>query len=128
MNAPCDRASRRSSAADTSPKRRERWFACRYCDVVALFHSVARRAFRASVTAIVMSPGRVVRNAAARALGRKDPGQVVIDEVLGQWVTLLGAAVWTWKTYLAAFLLFRLFDIWKPPPVRQAEALPEGSA
>jgi phosphatidylglycerophosphatase A len=63
---------------------------------------------------------------AARALGRKDPGQVVIDEVLGQWVTLLGAAAWTWQVYLAAFLLFRLFDIWKPPPVRKAESLPQG--
>lgn len=63
----------------------------------------------------------------ARVLNRKDPGQVVIDEVLGQWVTLLGAAAWNWKSFLAAFLLFRLFDIWKPQPVRAAESLPEGA-
>ena len=63
----------------------------------------------------------------ARVLNRKDPGQVVIDEVLGQWVTLLGAAAWNWKSFLAAFLLFRLFDIWKPQPVRAAESLPEGT-
>lgn len=63
----------------------------------------------------------------ARALNRKDPGQVVIDEVLGQWVTLLGAAVWNWKSFLAAFILFRLFDIWKPQPVRVAESLPTGT-
>lgn len=63
----------------------------------------------------------------ARLLNRKDPGQVVIDEVLGQWVTLLGAAAWNWKSFLAAFILFRLFDIWKPQPVRAAEALPEGT-
>jgi phosphatidylglycerophosphatase A len=31
-----------------------------------------------------------------------------------------------WKSYAAAFALFRLFDIWKPPPVRQLESLPEG--
>jgi phosphatidylglycerophosphatase A len=63
---------------------------------------------------------------AARAFGRKDPGHVVIDEVLGQWITLLGAAVWTWKTAIAAFVLFRIFDILKPQPVRAAESLPEG--
>lgn len=63
----------------------------------------------------------------ARLLNRKDPSQVVIDEVLGQWVTLLGAGVWNWKTFLAAFLLFRLFDIWKPQPVRALEKLREGT-
>ena len=31
-----------------------------------------------------------------------------------------------WKTCLLAFILFRLFDIWKPPPIRQLEALPGG--
>jgi phosphatidylglycerophosphatase A len=79
------------------------------------------------VIAIVVFPVAVwASSVTARELGRKDPGQVVIDEVLGQWVTLLGAATWTWQTYLAAFLLFRLFDIWKPQPVRKAESLPEG--
>ena len=37
-----------------------------------------------------------------------------------------GARTLNWKSYLAAFALFRLFDIWKPPPVRQLEALPGG--
>lgn len=62
----------------------------------------------------------------ARAKGIKDPGLVVIDEVLGQWIALAGAHPFNWKSYFAAFLLFRLFDIWKPPPVRQLEALPGG--
>jgi phosphatidylglycerophosphatase A len=62
----------------------------------------------------------------ARAMEKKDPGMVVVDEVLGQWVTLLGAPHQTPGTLLAGFLLFRLFDIWKPPPVRQLEKLPEG--
>ena len=57
---------------------------------------------------------------------RKDPQIVVIDEVLGQWITLAGASTLNWKSFLAALLLFRLFDIWKPPPVRQLEALPGG--
>ncbi len=62
----------------------------------------------------------------ARAVGKEDPGLVVVDEVLGQWVTLLGAAAKGWKVYLAGFVLFRLFDIWKPWPVRRFEKLPEG--
>ena len=63
---------------------------------------------------------------AARTFGRKDPGQVVIDEVIGQWVTLLGATSWNWKTCLAGFAVFRLLDILKPQPARKAETLPEG--
>src|SRR5436309_779868 len=57
----------------------------------------------------------------------KDPSIVVVDEVLGQWITLAGAVSLNWKSWLAAFCLFRLFDIWKPPPVRQLEALPSGT-
>jgi phosphatidylglycerophosphatase A len=56
----------------------------------------------------------------------KDPSVVVVDEVVGQWIALAGATVLNWKSWLGAFLLFRLFDIWKPPPVRQLEALPGG--
>ena len=56
----------------------------------------------------------------------KDPQIVVVDEVLGQWIALAGARTLNWKSYLAAFALFRLFDIWKPPPVRQLESLPGG--
>jgi len=62
----------------------------------------------------------------SRALKLKDPQIVVIDEVLGQWVAFAGARALTPVSYLAAFALFRLFDIWKPWPVRQLEALPEG--
>jgi len=50
----------------------------------------------------------------ARATGIEDPGFVVIDEVLGQWIALAGAHPFNWKSCLAAFALFRLFDIWKP--------------
>jgi phosphatidylglycerophosphatase A len=64
---------------------------------------------------------------AARESGRKDPGFVVIDEVAGVWITLLGAVYHPdWKHILLALLLFRVFDITKPFPVRQLEKLPEG--
>jgi phosphatidylglycerophosphatase A len=62
----------------------------------------------------------------ARAYGRKDPQFVVIDEVAGQMIALIGAPL-TGKSLLAGFILFRVFDIVKPPPVRQLEALPAGA-
>lgn len=61
----------------------------------------------------------------SRALGSKDPQIVVIDEVAGQLVTLIAVPL-AWKTYVVGFILFRVFDILKPPPVRQLERLPEG--
>ncbi|MFY9730861.1 MAG: phosphatidylglycerophosphatase A [Candidatus Acidiferrales bacterium] len=79
-----------------------------------------------------------------------DPQRVVIDEVSGQHLTLLlgcGVPTWSrlsldlnsppigviaahsplnWKYLLLGFILFRVFDIWKPFPARQAESLPGG--
>lgn len=57
--------------------------------------------------------------------GKKDPGFVVIDEVIGQWIALLGSAP-NWKHALIALALFRFFDITKPFPVRMLEKLPGG--
>ena len=62
----------------------------------------------------------------ARCSGIKDPQFVVIDEVAGQLVALI-AVPFAWKSFLSAFILFRAFDIVKPPPVRQLEAIPEGA-
>ena len=62
----------------------------------------------------------------ARAMGRKDPSCVVIDEVAGQLITVIAAPL-GWKTLLAGLILFRAFDIVKPPPVRQLERFPEGT-
>jgi phosphatidylglycerophosphatase A len=61
-----------------------------------------------------------------RALGKKDPQIVVIDEVAGQLITLIGAPL-HWKAMLAGLILFRAFDMTKPPPVRNLEKLPEGT-
>jgi phosphatidylglycerophosphatase A len=60
-----------------------------------------------------------------RASGLKDPQFVVIDEVAGQLVALIAVPL-AWKTFLAGLILFRVFDILKPPPVRQLERLQEG--
>jgi phosphatidylglycerophosphatase A len=57
--------------------------------------------------------------------GRHDPGFVVIDEVAGQWIALLGCPA-DWAHGLVALILFRLFDITKPFPIRRLERLPAG--
>jgi phosphatidylglycerophosphatase A len=62
----------------------------------------------------------------ARESQRKDPGFVVIDEVAGQLVALIGLTP-EWPYALLALLCFRFFDILKPPPIRRLESLPEGS-
>jgi phosphatidylglycerophosphatase A len=63
----------------------------------------------------------------ARFAGHKDPQFVVIDEVSGQHLTyLLSVTLLNWKYLLLGFILFRVFDIWKPFPARQAESLPGG--
>jgi len=62
----------------------------------------------------------------ARESGRTDPGFVVIDEVAGQWIALIAIRP-DWQHAALALLLFRLFDIWKPWPIRRLEALPEGT-
>ncbi len=63
----------------------------------------------------------------ARETGRKDPQIVVVDEVLGQWLALGGAIRLNWRSFLLAFVLFRLFDILKPPPIRLMERIPGGA-
>jgi len=78
------------------------------------------------VAAIV--PGVWAAGVTAAAKNRKDPGLVVIDEVAGQWITIAGMVnPASWKSWLLAFLLFRIFDIVKPWPTRQLEALPGGT-
>lgn len=103
------------------------------------------------VTVVVAAVGTWASGRAAEFLGTRDPQQIVIDEVSGMAITLLlglGASyhplyvirnpdfvgfsrlfvtrVLNWKYLLLGFILFRVFDIWKPFPVRQAEKLPGG--
>jgi phosphatidylglycerophosphatase A len=61
----------------------------------------------------------------ARASGIQDPPFVVIDEVVGQLITLIAVPV-SWKSLVLGFILFRGFDIAKPPPIRNLEHLPGG--
>ncbi|NCC24882.1 MAG: phosphatidylglycerophosphatase A [Deltaproteobacteria bacterium] len=88
-------------------------------------------AARVTVLVSVFVIGGLMATRVERNLGRKDPGQVVIDELLGQWMALmpLGApsAAMDWALVCLGFGLFRFFDILKPWPVRSSETwLPGG--
>ena len=63
---------------------------------------------------------------AEKFFGRRDPGQVVVDEVAGQMLTFVARPEASWPWLWAGFLLFRFFDIVKPFPARHAERLPGG--
>jgi phosphatidylglycerophosphatase A len=75
---------------------------------------------------LLIVPGAIASRAAAASSGVEDPGMVVVDEVAGQWIAIGGALTLNYRSLIAAFVLFRLFDIWKPGPIRSAEALPHG--
>jgi len=79
----------------------------------------------ASLAAVTILAGIPAATRVARAAALKDPQFVVIDEVAGQLITLIAVPV-SWKSLLLGFILFRGFDMVKPPPVRQMEQLPEG--
>src|SRR5579864_5853420 len=117
------------------------WFGCGYAPVgpgtagslaalaIAIALHLAYGSGRGTfllLTLLLLLPGIWASDVFAKRIGQKDPHAVVVDEVLGQWLTLAGAATLSWKSWLAAFAFFRLFDIWKPPPARQLEALPGG--
>jgi phosphatidylglycerophosphatase A len=81
----------------------------------------------AALVLAATAPAMWAADVTAGALNQKDPGVVVVDEVLGQWLALAGARPLHVKSWLGAFVLFRLFDIWKPVPVRNLEKLRGGA-
>lgn len=82
---------------------------------------------RVLVVCAVFVTGGIAATRAEQILGKKDPGSVVIDEVFGQWLVYLPFATLSWGQLFAGFVLFRIFDMSKPPPVRASEDwLPAG--
>ena len=80
----------------------------------------------AAASLAIFAVGVWAAGEAEKFFGRTDPGQVVVDEVVGQMVTFLLIPHATWKWLVGGFLLFRAFDIVKPFPARQAEQIPRG--
>ncbi|MFP4236518.1 MAG: phosphatidylglycerophosphatase A [Desulfonatronovibrio sp.] len=76
---------------------------------------------------ILFFAGSLACSAAEKMYGRKDPGQAVIDEVLGQWTVFLFISQASLSVLVLGFILFRIFDISKPFPIRRSERwLPGG--
>lgn len=88
-------------------------------------------AFHTTVVAILLTVfclvGIWASSRSVSLLGNDDPSEAVVDELMGQFITFLfvpfGVA---WPIILAGFLLFRLFDIWKPYPIDGLQVLPSG--
>jgi len=96
------------------------WIAAHF--IAPGWHVPAAILIAVAVTLLGIPPSTVV----ARESGREDPGFVVIDEVAGQMIALIGAPL-SWNYLLAGFILFRSFDILKPFPLRRLEKLPGGT-
>lgn len=76
---------------------------------------------RIAVLVLLFLAGSIAGTRAALLLGKKDPGEVVIDEVLGQWMTYALFPALSWPELFLGFVLFRVFDITKPWPVKASE-------
>jgi phosphatidylglycerophosphatase A len=93
-------------------------------------HGLGFPALAAAMLAAALGGLAAIRaDLATRPAGDTDPSEIVIDEVAGQWLALCfpAAAFWwrgmdiVWPGWVAAFLFFRLFDIWKPWAVGRAD-------
>jgi len=83
----------------------------------------------ASIGCVVWGPW-AIQYFSESAKKQGDPGHVVLDEWAGQWLALLAIPMPTFEraalVLALQFFLFRVFDVWKPPPGRQFEKLPAG--
>jgi len=75
----------------------------------------------ASATLLVSGLGVWASGRAEQILGTKDDGRITIDEVAGMWLSLLTLPARI-EVFVCGFVLFRIFDIWKPPPARRCES------
>jgi phosphatidylglycerophosphatase A len=80
---------------------------------------------QATAIVVLLVVGSWSGSVAERHFGRTDPGEVVVDEVMGMLLTLFLTGV-GWTGAVAGFFLFRIFDIVKPFPARRLEHLPGG--
>lgn len=100
--------------------------------VAFVLHGAGGFPVLAAATLLVFIVGTWAITRMVRPGGDSDPSEIVIDEVVGQWIALwpLSAGLWfggadtwvfPWPGWVAGFFLFRLFDVWKPGPVGWAD-------
>ena len=96
-----------------------------------LLHVVGGFPLLAGGAVVAFAMGWWATSAMTKGTQEHDPSEIVVDELVGQWIAIfpLSWAAWTmelnilalWPGWIAAFALFRLFDIWKPGPVGWAD-------
>jgi len=82
-------------------------------------------AWTIALLVVLFFVGVAAATTVAQTIGIEDPGIVVVDEIVGMWVSLLFLP-FTWQTAALGFFLFRVMDVVKPYPARQLEHLPGG--
>jgi len=81
--------------------------------------------FYAALFLLIMA-GFAVSAKAEAVFGKKDPGCVVIDEIVGMMIALILVPL-TWINVIIVFILFRFMDVFKPYPIRKIEQMHGGS-
>jgi phosphatidylglycerophosphatase A len=111
------------------------WGSAAALPVAFLLHGLGGFPALAVATVLAFAAGTWAVERETRGAADTDPSEIVIDEVVGMWIALwpvsaglwLGGAepwVFPWPGWVGAFVLFRLFDIWKPGPVGWADRQP----
>lgn len=107
--------------AGLMPKMPGTWGTALACVLAPFLYLPLDFAWRFIVLACLFVLGGIAADRAEKVLQTKDPGEVVIDELVGVWLAMLPFAKSGFLFILSAFLFFRLFDILKPWPVNASE-------
>ena len=117
----------RLGVAGLAPKAPGTWGTAIACLLAPYVFLPLNFGLRIALLLVLFLLGAVAASRAEKLLERKDPGEVVIDELVGVWLVLLPFPNPSFFMVLAAFVLFRIFDIAKPWPVKASESwLPAG--
>ena len=113
--------------AGLMPKAPGTWGSALACVIAPFCFVPLNDCVRFFLLIILFIVGGIASSFAEKILRKKDPSEVVIDELVGVWIVLLPYKTPSLLVYLLAFIFFRLFDILKPWPVRASENwLPNG--
>lgn len=117
----------RLGVAGLAPKAPGTWGTAMACLLAPFLFFPLPIIWRVIVLIAIFFAGSIAAGKAEKILGEKDPGQVVIDELAGVWLVFLPYREPTFWLVLAGFIFFRIFDIFKPWPIRLSENwLPDG--
>ncbi|MBD5648007.1 MAG: phosphatidylglycerophosphatase A [Desulfovibrio sp.] len=117
----CTLAFCRLGVAGLAPRAPGTWGTALACLLAPFCFLPLGLGWRLAVLAALFVAGGLAASRAEELLGRKDPGEVVIDELVGVWLVLLPFAHAGFRLIVAAFVCFRIFDIAKPWPVKASE-------